>query len=319
MSVGELVQLNLTSPAVLAFVLGALATALRSDLRFPESITSFLSSYLLLAIGLKGGVALADSSFGDLWAPALATLVLGGITPLIGFALGRRFVRLDVAGAASLAAHYGSVSAVTFTAAVSFTTAAGTPPEGFMPALVALLEVPGIVIALALAARSSSGASLGSAVHEVFTGKSVVLLVGGVLIGLVADDSGWEKVEPFFVDLFPGILVLFLLDLGVLAGRRVRAIAAVGPRLVVFAVAVPILFGVLGVLAGSAVGMSSGGAAVLGAMTASASYIAAPAAVRTGLPDADPAVALGAALGVTFPFNLAIGIPLYAELAALVT
>jgi uncharacterized protein len=318
-SAGELVQLNLTSPAVLAFVLGALATTLRSDLRFPESITSFLSSYLLLAIGLKGGVAIADSSPADLWLPALATIALGTVTPLVGFVVARRFVRLDVGGAASLAAHYGSVSAVTFTAAVAFATAAGTPPEGFLPALVALLEVPGIVVALALAGRHSSGSSFSRAVHEVFTGKSVVLLVGGVVIGLVADQSGWEKVEPLFVDLFPGILVLFLLDLGVLAGRRVRAIAAVGPRLVVFAVAVPLMFGALGVLAASLVGLSTGGATVLGAMAASASYIAAPAAVRTGLPHTDPAIALGAALGVTFPFNLAIGIPLYAELAALVT
>jgi uncharacterized protein len=319
MSAGDLVQLNLTSPAVLAFVLGALATMLRSDLRIPESITSFLSSYLLLAIGLKGGVALSESSPGQLWAPAIATLALGGLTPLAGYALGRRFVRLDVPGAASLAAHYGSVSAVTFTAAVAFTTAADHPPEGFMPALVALLEVPGIVVALALAARSTGGSSFAAAVHEVFTGKSVMLLVGGVLIGLVVDDSGWATVEPLFVGLFPGVLVLFLLDLGVLAGRRVRAIAAVGPRLVAFAIAVPLLFGAAGVLAGALVGLSTGGAAVLGAMAASASYIAAPAAVRTGLPDADPAIALGAALGVTFPFNLAIGIPLYAQLAERLT
>lgn len=316
---GELVQLNLTSPAVLAFVLGALATVLKSDLRFPESITSFLSSYLLLAIGLKGGVALADSTLGDIWRPALLTLALGVATPLVGFVLARRFVRLDVPGAASLAAHYGSVSAVTFTAAAVFATAAGTPPEGFMPALVALLEVPGIVIALAVATRYISNTSFGGAVHEVLTGKSVMLLVGGVIIGMLADDSGWAKVEPLFVDLFPGVLVLFLLDLGVLAGRRVRAIAAVGPRLVVFAIAVPIVFGTAGVLAGAVAGLSVGGATVLGAMAASASYIAAPAAVRTGLPSADPAIALGAALGVTFPFNLAIGIPLYAQLAELVT
>ena len=326
MSVGELVQFNLTSPAVLAFVLGALATILRSDLTFPAPVTSILSTYLLLAIGLKGGIALRETSLADIWAPASATVVLGLVTPLVAYAAARRFVHLDVVDSASLAAHYGSVSAVTFTAAAAFVTAAGSPPDGFMPALVAVLEVPGIVVALAIAARPrpTSGdvtgeptARLGSAIHEVLTGKSVVLLLGGLVVGLVADPSGVEAAAPLFVTLFPGVLVLFLLDLGTLAGSRLGALRAAGPRLVVFAVVVPLVFGPLGVAMGSLAGLSPGGAAVLGAMTASASYIAAPAAVRVGLPDADAGLALAAALGVTFPVNLAIGIPLYAEIADL--
>lgn len=318
MSIWDLVSLNLGSPAVLAFVLGVSAALLRSDLRFPEAVTSLLSSYLLFAIGLKGGLRLREADIADLWGPMIATVALGLITPIVAFIAARRFVRLEVADAASMAAHFGSVSAVTFTAAEGFARAAGTLSEGFLPALVALLEVPGIVVAMIIANRARGGASLKTAVHEVLTGKSVLLLVGGLLIGSLGSRSGLEKVEPFFVTMFFGVLCLFLLDLGTLAGQRLRQIRAAGIRLVVFALAIPLLFGVLGVVAGTLAGLSVGGAAVLAAMAASASYIAAPAAVRVALPEADVGLSLGAALGITFPFNLIIGIPLYSELARLI-
>jgi len=315
MSTLELAHLNLTSPPVLAFALGLLAAVVRSDLRFPEAITSLLSSYLLFAIGLKGGVALRDTDLGELSGPAVATLALGVVTPLLVFAVVPRLLRLGVADAASLAAHYGSVSAVTFTAATAFAVAAGQTPEGFLPALVALLEVPGIVVALVLAHRALAGTSMRVAVHEVLTGKSVVLLLGGLLIGVVASEQGVRTVEPVFVALFPGVLVLFLLDLGTLAGQRLGTVRRAGWRLVAFAAVTPLLFGPLGVVAGLVAGLSPAGAGVLGAMAASASYIAAPAAVRAALPQADVGLALGAALGVTFPVNLVVGIPLFAELA----
>lgn len=243
-------------------------------------------------------------------------MLLGLVTPVVAFVVGRRWLRLDHANAASIAAHYGSVSAVTFTAAETFTRSAGTLEEGFMPALVAVLEVPGIVIALVLAARALGGRSLRTAVHEVLTGKSVVLLVGGLVIGAVSPAASVVKVEPFFVDLFTGFLCFFLLDLGTLAGQRMAEIRKSGARLVIAAVGMPLVFGAAGVLAGTAAGLSVGGATVLGTMAASASYIAAPAAVRVGLPGADVGYALGAALGVTFPFNLVIGVPLYAQLAS---
>lgn len=315
MSITELLSLNLGSPAVLAFALGLVATLLRSDLRFPEAVTSLLSTYLLFSIGLKGGIELRKASLGDIAAPTLVTLVIGLLVPIVAYRVARTFIKLNVADAASIAAHYGSVSAVTFSAAETFTRAAGTLDEGYLPALVALLEIPGIVVAMVIASRALGGRDLRSAVHEVVTGKSIVLLVGGLLIGCFANQKGVEKVEPLFKELFAGVLVLFLLDLGTLAAQRLRTLKAVGTRLVVFAIAMPVVFGTVGVFGGTLAGLSIGGAAVLGAMTASASYIAAPAAVRVGLPEADVGLSLGAALGMTFPFNLAIGIPLFHELA----
>ena len=316
MSINNLVSLNLGSPVVLAFLLGVVAAFIKSDLRFPEQVTSLLSTYLLFAIGLKGGMRLRESSLTELTWPVLITLILGVATPVVAFLVARSFLRLDTINAAAMAAHYGSVSAVTFTAAESFTRAAGTLGEGYLPALVAVLEVPGIVVALVIASRASQGRSMSSAIHEVMTGKSVVLLLGGLIIGAIANQEALTRVEPFFVGLFQGMLCLFLLDLGTLAGQRFNSIRRAGARLLIFATALPIVFGVVGVLLASAVGMSEGGATVLAAMAASASYIAAPAAVRVGLPEADIGLSLGAALGVTFPFNLIIGIPLYSEVAA---
>lgn len=317
MSVGDLVTTNLTTPAVLAFALGVLAVIARGDLRLPEPVTSLLSTYLLLAIGIKGGIRLRDANFADMWAPVLATLAIGIVTPVVTFAVARRIARLSVVDAASLAAHFGSVSAVTFTAAESFAKSAGTLGEGFLPALVAILEIPGIVIALVIANRRLGASDMKSAIHEVLTGKSILLLIGGLIIGAIASESGKGAVEPFFITLFPGVLCLFLLDLGTLAAQRFEFVRRAGVRLIIVAIALPLAFGTFGVTAGTIAGMSEGGAMVLGAMAASASYIAAPAAVRVALPQADLGVSLGAAIGVTFPFNLVIGIPLYSEIASI--
>ena len=301
---------NLTSPPVLAFLLGALAVALRSDLRLPDPIHTWLATYLLLAIGLKGGHALRSVEVGEIVAPAGATLAVGIIVPVIVFFAAWKVIRVELPDAGSLAAHYGSVSVVTFTAALTFAASADFEVEGFMTSLVALLEVPGIIVALLLVSMRREGTDWRAAVHEVLTGRSVLLLVGGLVIGAVAGDAAFARVEPFFVELFTGLLVLFLLDLGATAASRLKASRGLRPGVIALALVAPIVFGVIGVLAGSLAGLSVGGAAVLGTMAASASYIAAPAAVRTALPDADPGLSLGAALGVTFPFNLAVGIPL---------
>ncbi len=310
----ELALTNLTSPPVLAFALGALAVVMRSDLRLPDPIHTWLASYLLLAIGLKGGVALRSAGLDQLAGPALVTLVIGISTPIVTFAVARRLLRLDTSNAGSFAAHFGSVSVVTFTAADVFATEAGFGVEGFMASLVALLEIPGIIVALLLVGRRA-GASWRSTLHEVMAGRSVLLLVGGLVIGAVASDASFARVEPFFVDLFTGILVLFLLDMGATAAARLRASRSIRPAVIAAGIVLPVVFGSVAVVAGSLVSLSIGGAAVLGAMAASASYIAAPAAVRTALPDADPGLSLGIALGVTFPFNLALGIPLYTAIA----
>lgn len=316
MGLGDLVAQNVGSPAVLAFVLGAVAVRLKSDLSFPESVTSLLSTYLLLAIGLKGGLRLRDTAFDDIFWPLVATIALGVITPIVTYVVARKLLARSPSDAAALAAHYGSVSAVTFTAAETFTRNAGTLGEDYLAALVAALEVPGIIVALVIASRVLGKSTFRSAVHEVVTGRSVVLLLGGLLIGFVASEKSASLVEPLFVDMFPGVLVLFLLDLGVLAGSRLEVIRQAGKRLVAFGILLPALFGTFGAVVGTAAGLSVGGVTVLATMAASASYIAAPAAVRIGMPEADAGLALGAALGITFPFNLVVGIPIYAELAS---
>lgn len=312
----ELARLNLLSPVVLSFALGLLATWLRSDLRIPDEIHTALSIYLLLAIGLKGGAALATTSFSELWLPGLATLALGAATPLWCFAILHRVLRLGLEDAAALAAHYGSVSAVTYVASVSFVAAAGAQADGMMPTLLALLEIPGIAVALLIAhARSREGVPLGEALRDILAGRSILLLLGGLAIGALAGPRSLAQVAPFFVDPFQGVLCLFLLELGMTAARRLRDVRRVGLALVAFGVVMPVLHGALGVTLGWLAGLSLGGSAVLGTMAASASYIAAPAAVRLALPAANPALYLTAALGITFPFNLAIGIPLYFSIA----
>ncbi len=310
----DLLVANLRTPIVLAFGLGAVARWIKSDLELPPAVSSALSIYLLFSIGLKGGIALSVTPVSEVAWPALVTLVLGGVTPLIAYAVAR--IRYDEPNAAALGAHYGSVSAVTFIAAQTAATAAGTPAEGFLPALVALLEVPAIVVALmTLSIRSGRAASWKAALREVLIGKSIVLLLGGLAIGAIAGPEGTASVEPFFVVAFQGALTMFLLELGIVAASRVRELRGSGWFLVGFGIGVPLGHGALGVAAGSLAGMSVGGAAVLGAMVASASYIAAPAAVRIAVPEANPSLYLGGALGITFPFNLAIGIPLFLELA----
>jgi hypothetical protein len=315
-SVLDALQANLLSPMVLAFALGALATLVKSDLKVPDALYDGLAIYLLLAIGLKGGVALSEASLREVAAPALVTLALGAAIPVWCYAILRRLGRFDRANAGAIAAHYGSVSAVTFIACLAFLQEIGQPYEGFVPALVALLEVPGIVMALLLARRGSE-AHWGSTLRELLTGKSVVLLGGGLAIGWVTGREGFAQVAPLFEGLFKGALVLFLLEMGLVAARRFRDLRRVGPFLIGFGLVMPVLHAALGVGLGTLAGLSVGGATVLGILAGSASYIAAPAAVRIALPEANPSLYLTASLAVTFPFNLAVGIPLAHAMARL--
>lgn len=300
---------NLLSPVVLSFVLGLVACLARSDLRLPEPVFQALSIYLLFAIGMKGGAAVAEAGLSRVVVPGIATLAVGVLTPLIAFGLMHTWGRLDRLNAAAVAAHYGSVSAVTFLVANEAAQRSGLRPEGFLPAMVAILEIPGIIIALMLARRGSASAFSREALTEVVTGKSILLLAGGTLIGYCSSAAQWESVKPFFVVPFKGALCLFLLELGALAGRRLKDIRHAGVRPVILAIVLPLLHGALGVTGGLLAGLTPGGAAVLGVMAASASYIAAPAAVRISLPEASPGIYLTLSLGVTFPFNLALGIP----------
>lgn len=311
----ELASTNLTSPAVLAFALGVTSSFLRSDLKLPEAVHATLTTYLLLAIGLKGGGELASASPGSIIVPALVALALGSAIPVWTYAITRR-LKFGVADSAALAAHYGSVSVVTFTATLTFLDAVNVTAEGFMAGLVALMEIPAIIVALAIASSRTGGRPMGHAMREVLGGRGILLLAGGLAIGAAAGDDGLERVKPFFIDPFHGVLVLFLLEMGISAAERLPDIRAAGPKLIALGVVLPLAHGALGAAGGTLAGLSLGGATVLAALAASASYIAAPAAVRIALPDANPGYYLTAALAITFPFNLVIGIPLYYEFAA---
>lgn len=310
----DLLVQNLVSPIVLAFALGMVARWVKSDLEIPDAIYQALSIYLLFAIGLKGGVAISNTPATELVGPISITLILGIITPISAYFLLKTFGRLGRIDAAASAAHYGSVSAVTFLAAIEASKFAGIPADGYLPALVAILEVPGIIVGLLLA-RQTRGGGIKAALHEVLAGKSIFLLIGGMVIGAVCGEAKIESVAPFFIVPFKGVLCLFLLELGMVAGRRIIDAKKAGWRLIAAGCILPLVHGLLGTFGGTLFGMSAGGAAVFGAMVGSASYIAAPAAVRIALPKASPGIYLTLALGITFPFNLAIGIPTFLSFA----
>jgi uncharacterized protein len=316
MDMFELVQLNLLSPVVLAFVLGIVATLIKSDLKFPEELYTTLAIYLLLAIGLKGGAELSRTPLAEFWKPALVTLAIGVAVPVWCYVILRKLGKFSTPDAAAVAAHYGSVSAVTFIAAMAFLDAAGVPYPLYMATLLAILEVPAIVVALFIARLRMGGSThWGEVFHEILSGRSILLLLGGLIIGYLAGPRGLDEVAPFFVAPFKGVLVLFLLEMGMVAARRLRDIARAGLFLVGFGIIMPILHGAMGVVLGLWAGLDVGGATILGVMASSASYIAAPAAVRIALPEANPSFYLTSALGITFPFNLVAGIPLYYAIA----
>ena len=309
---------NLTSVGVLTFILAFIAARLKSDVRIPEAVYQFLAIYLLFGIGLKGGHSLKSTPLSELLAPSLATIACGVLIPVVAF-YSLRFVKaLSVIDRGSIAAHYGSTSLVTFSAAILFLESNSIFIEGFAPALLTLMEIPGLIIGIYLASRSSKiGVSWGKTLKEVLLGKTVLLLIGGLVIGFATTNDGYEKVSPFFVQLLSGFLVLFLLHLGYMAGANFQELTKVGLPLAIFGLTFPIFSGAIGIVAGSMVGLSVGGTTVLAILCASASYIAAPAAVAVALPQASPTLALTTSIGITFPFNLIVGIPLMYKLAQL--
>jgi len=306
---------NLLTAPVVAFVVALIATLLKFDIRLPDSMYPVLSTFLLLAIGLKGGRSLAQSSVSDLWMPLLGALLIGIITPLIAFFLFRNVGKINITNSAALAAHYGSVSAVTYTVVITSLETREISYEGFVAGLLAILEIVGIVVALYLARKENTNSNWKEGLSEVIRGRSIAFLVVGMLIGLIVGDERLRPTDGVFVQLFAGALLLFLIEMGVLAAERLRDIRSAGIQVLVLGIAIPIINGIFGAVVGSAVGLSTGGIAVLATLAASASYIAAPAAVRIALPHASPGLYVTASLGVTFPFNLVLGIPLYIAIA----
>lgn len=303
-------------PIVLFFVLGVIARLLRSDLRLPEAMYEGLSIFLLITIGLKGGVELAKQPLAPLLPQIGGVLMLGLLLPLLAFPVLRYVGRFNRFDSASIAAHYGSVSMVTFAVALAFLVDKRIEHEQYMPLFVVLLEVPGIIVGILLAKLGAQRQiQWGTLAHEVFLGRSVVLLTGGLLIGWIAGPDALAPQAKLFFELFKGVLALFMLEMGLVAASRIRDLRRTGFFLLAFGTIVPCVFAVIGMYMGHWIGLSVGGATLLGTLAASASYIAAPAAMRIAVPEANPSLSLAAALGVTFPFNVIFGIPLYHQIA----
>jgi hypothetical protein len=311
---------NLVSPITLAFLLGMIATLIRSDLEIPEPVIKIYAIFLLFSIGLQGGQELAGVTFDDIAAGLGVTAVLIFALPLFAFLIARFILRLDNANAAGVAALYGSVSSVTFVVARAYADTQGTPMEGYVTGLVALMELA-ILVALfygrlAMSRTNGDAGGLGAILMETLRGRGLVLLGGGLFIGWAIGEQNFSRIEPFFVDLFRGVLVLFLMEMGMTAAKQLKDFAKVGPAMAVFGIVVPMAHGALATFLATVAGLPIGSAFVLGAVAASASYIDAPAAVRATFPTANPAIYLTSSLGVTFPFMLIVGVPVVYQMAA---
>jgi hypothetical protein len=308
---------TILSPVILFFVLGVFAAAVRSDLAIPEAMAKAMSLFLMAAIGLKGGVEVSDAGFSEgMFAAGAAGLLLSFVLPFLAFAVLSTFGRLDSLNSGAVAAHYGSVSVVTFATASEVLTNSGIPPAGYMVAVLALMETPAIVSGMLLARRGDqnqprAGRHLW---REVLFNGSVVLLLGAFVIGIIVGKEKYEPIAPMFTGLWSGVLCLFLLDMGLIAVRRLRDSRAVTIRLGMLAVALPLVNGTVGAIVGRLIGLEAGSAA-LSILAASASYIAVPAAMRLALPKADAGLYLSMSLAITFPFNIVFGIPMFIALS----
>lgn len=298
-------------PVLLFFILGVTAGLLRADVRLPVSVYDLISMLLLIAIGLKGGIEMARQPLDELVLHALAVMAMGSALTMFAYPVLRfagKFKRHD---AASIAAHYGSVSVATFAVATSYFASNNVEFEPHMPFLLAVMEIPAILVGILLARGFSRELHTGKVMHEIFLGKGVVLLVGGLLIGWAAGSEGLVSIKPLFFDLFKGILALFLLEMGIITATQISSLRHHGMFLIMFGIGMPLASSVVGMVVGLALGLSPGGIAMLAVLAASASYIAVPAAMRISVPEANPTLSLTASLGVTFPFNVLVGIPLY--------
>ncbi len=309
---------NLVSPIILSFALGLFAALARSDLSIPEAVARGMSIYLLFAIGFKGGVGVASHGLDARLVGALAAgFVLSSALPFLAFAILRLITKLNPLDAAAVAAHYGSISIVTFVAATSVLEGRGIDAEGYMVAVAAIMEAPAILSALWLVRRSGRQTGIDTELwREILLNGSIVLLIGAFLIGWVTGEEGLAQIDSFIIAPFQGVLCLFLLDMGLVAGRGLReARGVLGRGTVTFGILMPIVGSFCGLAAATLLGLSLGGTILMMTLAASASYIAVPAAMRVALPEANPSIYLTLSLGVTFPFNLTVGIPAYAWLA----
>ena len=316
---GSLILFNILNPPVLFFFMGMLAVFWKSDLEIPQPLPKLFSLYLLLSIGFKGGHELADSGINlQIALTLIAAIVMASIVPVYTFFILK--LKLDNYNAAAIAATYGSISAVTFITASSFLEKLHISYGGHMVAALALMESPAIIVGLILVrvftpkTEDEKEFSWGKVMHEAFLNGSVFLLVGSLIVGLLTGDKGWEKLQPFTQGIFYGVLTFFLLDMGLIAAKRIKDLSKTGSFLIGFSVFIPIINAIIGILISKVMGMGEGNGLLFAVLCASASYIAVPAAMRLTVPEANPSLYVSMALALTFPFNIIVGIPLYLQI-----
>ncbi|MGI0484676.1 sodium-dependent bicarbonate transport family permease [Pantanalinema rosaneae CENA516] len=311
----NLIVSNILNPPILFFFLGMTAVLVKSDLEIPPPVPKLFSLYLLLSIGFKGGVELVKSGVTqEVVLTIAAAMLMACLVPIYTFFILK--LKLDTYDAAAIAATYGSISAVTFITASAFLNELGMAFDGYMVAALALMESPAIIVGLILVNLFTSDQgerdfSWPEVLKEAFLNSSVFLLVGSLLIGVLTGEHGWEVLSPFTQSMFYGVLTFFLLDMGLVAARRIKDLQKTGAFLISFAILIPILNAGIGLLLAKFIGMSQGNALLFAVLSASASYIAVPAAMRLTVPEANPSLYVSTALAVTFPFNIIVGIPLY--------
>ena len=300
---------------ILFFALGAFAGLVRADFQLPSELYESLSLYLLLALGLKGGIELARFPLGDVLLQAIPIASLGLLLPLVAYPVLRVLGKLPAADSASISAHYGSVSVATFAVGIAHLESLGIAYEAYLPVFVVLLEMPAIGVGIWLARRAGVGQSnSGSLAHEIFLNKGILLMGGGLLIGAVAGPDGVKPIAPLFFDLFKGALALFLVEMGFIAASRLKDLREVGVFLLAFGTLMPLVGATAGALVGMLAGLSAGGVMIIATLGASASYIAVPAAMKIAIPEARHHLSITVSLAITFPFNVIVGIPLYTRI-----
>ena len=343
MEILQLIQSNLLTPIILFFLFGIIAARIKSDLKIPEAISEFLPIYLLAAIGLHGGIEMRNTGFENMLIPMLVAIGLSLLFTLNHYQILRRLGKFNIFDSYALASTYGAVGAVTFSVGLSFLKNQGVTSEGYLAAILAILEPVAFIMAIFLTNMAVSKqirakkksftnddtsdidiglretkTKLSQVLHESLTGKAIVILLGCIVIGYMIGESGFSSISIVFDQMFTGAIVIFMIEMGIIAGQRLDDIKKVGIFLIAFAVIMPTFNGIIGVLVATGMGLSLGGAVMFGLLLASASFIAAPAVLRHAIPQANPSLYITSALGITFPFNIIVLLPIMFAISTLV-
>ena len=343
MDILGLMQSNLLTPIVLFFIFGIIAARIKSDLKIPDAISEFLPIYLLAAIGLHGGIEMRNTGFETMLVPMLVAIGLSLIFTLNHYQILRHLGKFNIFDSYALASTYGAVGAVTFSVGLSFLKNQGVTSEGFLAAILAVLEPVAFILAIFLTnmavskqmktkkkslgdfegsdlemGLSQTKTNLKQVIHESITGKAIVILLGSIIIGYMIGEKGFSSISIVFDELFTGAIVIFLIEMGIIAGQRLDDIKKVGIFLIAFSIILPTFNGIIGVLVATAIGLSLGGSVMFGLLLASASFIAAPAVLRHAIPQAKPSLYITSALGITFPYNIIVLLPIMFLISSIV-